>query len=215
MRGSTATQLASSTTGCGPNCGTQVWTVGSQQRVGIFALRDIEQGEELTYNYRAQTFNARGQHNNIVQACRCGASNCSSFLGEKPAAPVKAERKKRKTSAADSGSRASKGRTATGQKRRRATEENRRPAARPSVHKGEAQPLAKKSTGFGHGVALQRRAAVKQREQSTVKQDEGEETEDEDDAAAADGAPVASSDDSGVKQEQRDEGTIQQQQQYG
>ena len=70
--------------GCDANAETQLWQVGSQQRIGIYALRDIEAGEEITYDYRAQTFNARGGGGAALQRCRCGADNCSGWLGEKP-----------------------------------------------------------------------------------------------------------------------------------
>ena len=40
---------------CEPNCQTQVWTVNGDQRVGVFALRDIEKNEELTFNYNLET----------------------------------------------------------------------------------------------------------------------------------------------------------------
>ena len=68
---------------CDANAYTQTWTVGAQQRVGIWAKRDIDVGEEITYNYNAQTFNARGEHNAAIQHCKCGSCNCSQFLGEK------------------------------------------------------------------------------------------------------------------------------------
>lgn len=36
---------------CDPNCETQKWVVDSRVCVCIFALRDIQPGEELTYHY--------------------------------------------------------------------------------------------------------------------------------------------------------------------
>ena len=39
---------------CGPNCETQKWIVKGETRVGIFARRRIEAGEELTYDYQLQ-----------------------------------------------------------------------------------------------------------------------------------------------------------------
>ena len=68
---------------CDANAYTQSWTVGPQQRVGIWAKRDIEQGEEITYDYNAQTFNARGEDDGVIQHCRCGSDNCSQYLGER------------------------------------------------------------------------------------------------------------------------------------
>ncbi|CAH8562745.1 unnamed protein product [Schistosoma intercalatum] len=60
---------------CDPNLNTQKWTVNGDNRIGLFAVRDISAGEELTFNYN---FVALGQER---LNCRCGASNCVGFLG--------------------------------------------------------------------------------------------------------------------------------------
>ncbi|CAH8551608.1 unnamed protein product [Dicrocoelium dendriticum] len=60
---------------CDPNLNTQKWTVNGDNRIGLFAVRDISPGEELTFNYN---FVALGQER---LSCRCGASNCVGFLG--------------------------------------------------------------------------------------------------------------------------------------
>ena len=62
---------------CDPNCETQKWTVNGDTRVGLFAVRDIPAGAELTFNYQ---FEAMGENK---QVCLCGAKNCSGFIGEK------------------------------------------------------------------------------------------------------------------------------------
>ena len=189
---------------CAPNCHTQVWSVGSQQRVGIFALRDIEQGEEISYNYRAQTFNARGQHNNVVQACRCGAANCSSFLGEKPTAVTKekesAKRKRRATDTDNTRSaRATKVHSGSCGGKKSAVSGTHKAAVAAS---GQDRPVAQtKSTGFGHGPP--RRRAVKKEQRRA----DSDETEDEDDAVAE---PAPAKMDSVVG---RDEARMEQQQQ--
>ena len=36
---------------CDPNCVTRNWTVLGETSVGIFALRDIEEDEELSFDY--------------------------------------------------------------------------------------------------------------------------------------------------------------------
>jgi SET domain-containing protein len=41
---------------CEPNCETQKWHVLSEVCVGIFTLRDIKEGEELTFNYGFDKF---------------------------------------------------------------------------------------------------------------------------------------------------------------
>lgn len=63
---------------CDPNCETQKWTVNGETRIGIFAIKDIEEGTELTFDYQLDTLG------NEKKACLCGAPNCSGFLGEKP-----------------------------------------------------------------------------------------------------------------------------------
>jgi uncharacterized protein len=73
---------------CDPNCE----AYEEDGRVFIHALRDIEQGEELNYNY-ALIYEAR--HTPAVKkafACYCGAANCTGVMlapkkrSQKPAA---------------------------------------------------------------------------------------------------------------------------------
>ncbi|XP_053204538.1 serine-rich adhesin for platelets-like [Panonychus citri] len=61
---------------CEPNCEMQKWSVGGYYRVGLFALRNIEPGEELTYDYNFDCFNRETQ-----QVCRCGSSKCRGVIG--------------------------------------------------------------------------------------------------------------------------------------
>ena len=46
-------------------------------RVGIFAMRKIKKGTELTFDYQ---FERMGQKK---QKCHCGEENCRGFLGDK------------------------------------------------------------------------------------------------------------------------------------
>ncbi|XP_044575684.1 histone-lysine N-methyltransferase NSD2 isoform X1 [Cotesia glomerata] len=62
---------------CQPNCETQKWTVNGDTRIGLFALRDIEVGEELTFNYNLASDGEKRK------PCLCGAPNCSGFIGLK------------------------------------------------------------------------------------------------------------------------------------
>ncbi|KAM9850258.1 histone-lysine N-methyltransferase, H3 lysine-36 specific [Aulostomus maculatus] len=75
---------------CQPNCETQKWTVNGDTRVGLFALQDIPEGVELTFNYNLE---CRG---NGKTACKCGAPNCSGFLGVRPKNQPPAEKMKLK-----------------------------------------------------------------------------------------------------------------------
>ncbi|KAM9330334.1 histone-lysine N-methyltransferase NSD2 [Gastrophryne carolinensis] len=63
---------------CDPNCETQKWTVNGDTRVGLFAVRDIPAGDELTFNYNLDCLG------NEKRVCMCGAPNCSGFLGDRP-----------------------------------------------------------------------------------------------------------------------------------
>ncbi|XP_069388063.1 histone-lysine N-methyltransferase, H3 lysine-36 specific isoform X2 [Paralichthys olivaceus] len=73
---------------CQPNCETQKWTVNGDTRVGLFALQDIPQGVELTFNYNLECLG------NGKTACKCGAPNCSGFLGVRPKNQPPAEKVK-------------------------------------------------------------------------------------------------------------------------
>ncbi|XP_029439983.1 histone-lysine N-methyltransferase, H3 lysine-36 and H4 lysine-20 specific [Rhinatrema bivittatum] len=63
---------------CQPNCETQKWSVNGDTRVGLFALCDIKAGTELTFNYNLECLG------NGKTVCKCGAPNCSGFLGVRP-----------------------------------------------------------------------------------------------------------------------------------
>lgn len=62
---------------CNPNCYVDKWVVGERLRMGIFAERQIEAGEELTFNYNVDRYGAD------PQPCYCGEPNCSGFIGGK------------------------------------------------------------------------------------------------------------------------------------
>ncbi|CAK9827707.1 Histone-lysine N-methyltransferase NSD2 [Anthophora retusa] len=66
---------------CSPNCETQKWTVNGDTRIGLFALCDIEPGEELTFNYNLAC------DGETRKPCLCGAPNCSGFIGLKVQKP--------------------------------------------------------------------------------------------------------------------------------
>lgn len=60
---------------CDPNCVVQKWTVSRLPCLFIFALRDVQAGEELTIDYRFDSFS--GAKN---QPCLCGAACCRGFI---------------------------------------------------------------------------------------------------------------------------------------
>lgn len=60
---------------CNPNCVLQKWVVGNRMRMGIFALKDIEAGTELTFDYNFEVY---GQE---AQVCYCLEENCKGYIG--------------------------------------------------------------------------------------------------------------------------------------
>jgi SET domain-containing protein len=61
------------------NCLSSAWAdplcrAALQVRIGIFALRDVPPGEEMTYDYQFEHY---GLHTGSGSSrCRCGAANC-------------------------------------------------------------------------------------------------------------------------------------------
>ncbi|KAG5339887.1 hypothetical protein C0989_003105 [Termitomyces sp. Mn162] len=62
---------------CNPNCFVARWTIGQHVRMGIFAKRDIQKHEELTFNYNVDRYGHQ------AQTCYCGEPNCVGFIGGK------------------------------------------------------------------------------------------------------------------------------------
>ncbi|KAK3282877.1 hypothetical protein CYMTET_9413 [Cymbomonas tetramitiformis] len=68
---------------CQPNCETQKWrdAATNETRVGIFAIKDIQAGEEVTYDYCFNHFGGKGA---TSFECRCGAPDCRGTLDANP-----------------------------------------------------------------------------------------------------------------------------------
>ncbi|GIQ88490.1 hypothetical protein KIPB_010746 [Kipferlia bialata] len=81
---------------CGPNAETQKWEVGAENRVGLFALRDIEEGEEIVFDYQFEWIGEEAP-----PKCMCGADECRGFLGakKKSKAELRAEAEEREREA--------------------------------------------------------------------------------------------------------------------
>lgn len=61
---------------CEPNCRTEKWMVNGEVCIGLFAIRDIEKGEELTFDYNyVRVFGA------AAKKCVCGSSRCRGVIG--------------------------------------------------------------------------------------------------------------------------------------
>jgi uncharacterized protein len=76
---------------CEPNCETEV--IGG--RVFMIALRTIEQGEELTYDYHLDYDGEQTDEVKRKFACRCGASSCRGTMLEPPPPKPRAVRRGR------------------------------------------------------------------------------------------------------------------------
>ncbi|CAG0881800.1 unnamed protein product [Cyprideis torosa] len=68
---------------CDPNCEMHKWLVSGLYRMALFAKRDIEKEEELSYDYNFSLFNP-----SEGQPCHCGGENCRGVIGGKTAAKV-------------------------------------------------------------------------------------------------------------------------------
>ncbi|KAJ5641525.1 WW/Rsp5/WWP [Penicillium lividum] len=60
---------------CNPNCYVDKWVVGEKMRMGIFAERAVQAGEELVFNYNVDRYGAD------PQPCYCAEPNCTGFIG--------------------------------------------------------------------------------------------------------------------------------------
>ncbi|KAM4014454.1 LOW QUALITY PROTEIN: histone-lysine N-methyltransferase ASH1L [Anomaloglossus baeobatrachus] len=63
---------------CDPNCEMQKWSVNGVYRIGLYALKDMAAGTELTYDYNFHSFNTEKQ-----QLCKCGFEQCRGIIGGK------------------------------------------------------------------------------------------------------------------------------------
>ncbi|XP_059280243.1 histone-lysine N-methyltransferase ASHH2 isoform X1 [Lycium ferocissimum] len=61
---------------CDPNCRTEKWMVNGEVCIGLFALRDIKKGEEVTFDYNyVRVFGA------AAKKCVCGSPHCRGYIG--------------------------------------------------------------------------------------------------------------------------------------
>ncbi|XP_050208602.1 histone-lysine N-methyltransferase ASHH2 [Mercurialis annua] len=64
---------------CDPNCRTEKWVVNGEICIGLFALRDIKKGEEVTFDYNyVRVFGA------AAKKCYCNSPQCRGYIGGDP-----------------------------------------------------------------------------------------------------------------------------------
>ncbi|XP_043714929.1 uncharacterized protein LOC122663308 [Telopea speciosissima] len=64
---------------CEPNCRTEKWMVNGEVCIGLFAIRDIKKGEEVTFDYNyVRVYGA------AAKKCVCGSSLCRGYIGGDP-----------------------------------------------------------------------------------------------------------------------------------
>lgn len=63
---------------CEPNCETQKWVVEGELAIGLFALRDIAVGTELTFDYNFERYGDRPMR------CYCETPSCRGYIGGTP-----------------------------------------------------------------------------------------------------------------------------------
>ncbi|KAL5699503.1 [histone H3]-lysine(4) N-trimethyltransferase [Ranunculus cassubicifolius] len=64
---------------CNPNCRTEKWMVNGEVCIGLFAIKNIKKGEELTFDYNyVRVFGA------AAKRCVCGSSECRGYIGGDP-----------------------------------------------------------------------------------------------------------------------------------
>jgi len=61
---------------CCPNCKTQIFSVNGVKKIGIYAKRNIQCGEELCYDYK---FPLECDETKRIQ-CQCGAKSCRGYM---------------------------------------------------------------------------------------------------------------------------------------
>ncbi|XP_042475945.1 histone-lysine N-methyltransferase ASHH2-like isoform X2 [Macadamia integrifolia] len=64
---------------CEPNCRTEKWMVNGEICIGLFAIRNIKKGEEVTFDYNyVRVYGA------AAKKCVCGSSVCRGYIGGDP-----------------------------------------------------------------------------------------------------------------------------------
>ncbi|MBN1208776.1 MAG: SET domain-containing protein-lysine N-methyltransferase [Myxococcaceae bacterium] len=77
---------------CDPNCQALI----EDDRIFIYALKNIEPGTELVYDYAYERAEGMDEESEELYVCRCGAKSCRGTILAPPAPPKRARKKKAK-----------------------------------------------------------------------------------------------------------------------
>ncbi|MFP2912159.1 SET domain-containing protein [Pyxidicoccus sp. 3LFB2] len=98
---------------CDPNCEALI----DKGRIYIFALRNIEEGEELVYDYAYERTDDMGPDSEALYVCRCGSPKCrGTILAPLKKAPAAKKTRSKTKSKSKSRGKASGGKQGAGKK---------------------------------------------------------------------------------------------------
>ena len=117
--------------GCDPNC----QTVNTNKRIFIEALRTIQPGEELAYDYQIQRDDDDPADVDVIFACRCGAKSCRGSMLEAPKRRRKSSTKRKSGSKLKSSAKRTSGAKRTSSSKRTPKNKRRRAHRREAVRK--------------------------------------------------------------------------------
>ncbi|MBN8226778.1 SET domain-containing protein-lysine N-methyltransferase [Corallococcus macrosporus] len=129
---------------CEPNCQSLI----DKGHIHIYALRAIEPGEELTYDYAYERTPEMDADAEALYVCRCGTPSCrGTILAPEKKAPARRKKATRKAKAPSKGKAASKSKSAS-----KAKSGSKQKAAPPAAKKKRGTQRAK-SPGRGRRAA--------------------------------------------------------------
>ncbi|WP_224247817.1 SET domain-containing protein [Hyalangium gracile] len=74
---------------CDPNCQALI----EDEKIFIYALKDISPGEELCYDYAYERAEGMDEESEKLYMCRCGAKSCRGTILAPPKPPARARKK--------------------------------------------------------------------------------------------------------------------------
>jgi len=116
---------------CDPNCQALI----EDDKIFIYALKDISPGEELVYDYAYERAEGMDEESEQLYACRCGAKNCRGTILAPPKPPKRAR------------------------KARKAAQRTRKPASKSKQETTRAKSSQRKQTARGGSRSKTRKRA--------------------------------------------------------